>query len=197
MTVYVQLKLVLAPAASEASEDGVGPLTSASVAVPDVVSDDGVIVVRGLAPLFVTDIVAVTCCPVVTDDGDTLIVAVNAPTCTVFEVVVGVVTVPLVAVSVNESVPVDVAWYVHVKVCEAPVARFAEAGLGPVSFVAVAPFTVGFAGATLFCVPVARLVTAMESVTVPLTPVVVGVAVIVAPRPRRVHDGSVPVCTNE
>ena len=163
---YVQLKLVLAPAASEASEAGVGPLASVSVALPPVVSDDGVMVLSALPP-----------------------------TCTVLEVMLGVLTVPFVAVSVNDSVPVDVAWYVHVKVWAAPLARLADAGLGPVSLVAVAPFTVGFAGATLFWVPVARLVTAMESVTVPLTPVVAGVAVIVAPRPRRVHDGSVPVCT--
>ena len=61
VTVYVQLKLVLAPAASEASEAGVGPLASVAVALPAVVSDDGVIVLRALAPLFVTDIVTVTC----------------------------------------------------------------------------------------------------------------------------------------
>src|SRR2546426_7564729 len=195
VTVYVQLKLVLAPAASEASEAGVGPLASVSVALPPVVSDDGVMVLSALPPLFVTDIVTVTCWPVVTEDGDTLSVAVSAPTCTVLEVMLGVLTVPFVAVSVNDSVPVDLAWYVHVKVWAAPLARLADAGLGPVSLVAVAPFTVGFAGATLFCVPVARLVTAMESVTAPLTPVVAGVAVIVAPSPRRVHDGNVPVCT--
>ena len=154
------------PAANEASEAGVGPLASVSVALPPVVSDDGVMVLSALPP-----------------------------TCTVLEVMLGVLTVPFVAVSVNDSVPVDVAWYVHVKVWAAPLARLADAGLGPVSLVAVAPFTVGFAGATLFGVPVARLVTAMESVTVPLTPVVAGVAVIVAPSPRRVHDGNVPVCT--
>src|SRR6267142_1779923 len=50
VTVYVQLKLVLAPAANEASEAGVGPLASASVALPPVVSDGGVIVLSALPP---------------------------------------------------------------------------------------------------------------------------------------------------
>src|SRR5437879_12961411 len=164
VTVYAQLKLVLAPAANEASEAGVGPLASVSVRVPPVVSDDGVMVLSALPP-----------------------------TCTVLEVMLGVLTVPFVAVSVNDSVPVDVAWYVHVKVWAAPLARLADAGLGPVSLVAVAPFTVGFAGATLFGVPVARLVTAMESVAVPVTPGLAGRAVVGPPGPRRLHAGAAAV----
>src|SRR3989442_13199751 len=52
VTVYVQLKLVLAPAASEASEAGGGPLASVSVAVPPVGSDDGGTGLRPMPPLF-------------------------------------------------------------------------------------------------------------------------------------------------
>ena len=61
MIVYVQVKLVLAPAASEAREDGVGPETSVLVAVPEVVNADGVTPLSAVEPLFWTVIVTVAC----------------------------------------------------------------------------------------------------------------------------------------
>src|SRR5437870_366686 len=65
VTVYVQLKLVLAPAASEASEAGVGPLASVSVAtaMPKTAlvafSSEAKVAVRAVAELSVPSLISV------------------------------------------------------------------------------------------------------------------------------------------